>query len=370
MPRRGTAVHQRKSDGLWLATYELPKDDAGKRVRKYAYGKTMGEAIAKRKAALAAPATDAPVPRAEQSVGELLDYWHEVNTVSGTWKPATVRNYADIIRTTIKPYVLGIRLSALTADDIENMLAALRSKDLSTSTQDRALTILSAALQLAEDREYVRKNVARTVKGPKVTYKEQPTLSAQQAKDLLYYLKGEKNWLEPFYLLAVYTGMRSGELLGLRWVDVDLEAGTLSVTGTLDQVDRVRVTPKTAKSRRTVRLGPEEVQVLQDQRKRQTDNGIQGTGGYVFTSNRGTPVCASTVRRQFRNLCTTLELPAGLHPHDLRHSYAQIALAAGVPLERVSWKMGHADIRITANLYGWNSSDIRDDNAAIAGALR
>ena len=287
MPRRGVAVHQRKSDGLWLATYELPSSD-GKRVRKYVYGKTMSEAISKRKLALAdVEAGIKPTPGREQTIGEWLDRWLDAKAGTGKFKPATLRNYQDVIDAYIKPTLGKIRLSALTAEHVEGMLKALATtgrkdgKPASTSTQKRAWSILTAALNQAVQRDYIRKNVAAQVESVSVKHAERPVLTAEQAKDLLVELSGD--WLKPVYMLALHNGLREGEILGLRWSDVDLAAGTLTVTGTMDRTERVRVAPKTPKSRRTLKITAGVIDILREQQVRQNFEETQGNDGLVFT---------------------------------------------------------------------------------------
>ncbi len=333
----------------------------------------MKEAISKRKVALEdVKAGIKPTPGPEQTIGDWLDRWLEAKAGTGKFKPATIRNYQDVIEAYIKPTLGRIRLSALTAEDVEAMLKALATtgrkdgKPASTSTQKRAWSILVAALNQAVQRDYVRKNVAAQVESVSVRHTERPVLTAQQAKDLLVELDGD--WLKPVYVLALHNGLREGEILGLRWADVDLEAGTLTVTGTMDRTDHERVAPKTPRSRRALKITAGVIDILREQQVRQNLEETQGTDGLVFTSREGTPICDSTVRRHFRNVSQRLILPV-LHFHDLRHTYAVLAREAGVPLEEISWNLGHASIRITADVYGWTSEAARNSSASDALAL-
>lgn len=293
-----------------------------------------------------------------------MDRWVEARESTGKLKPATIRNYRDIIGSNIKPHIGGIKLLNLTAEHVESMLKALADK--STGTQKRAWLLLSTALNQAVQRDYVRKNVAAQVESVSVKHAERPNLTAEQAKGLLAELGGD--WLKPVYVLALHNGLREGEILGLRWADVDLEAGTLTVTGTMDRTERVRVAPKTQKSRRTLKITASVIDILREQQVRQSLEETQGNDGLVFTSREGTPICDSTVRRHFRNIGHRLGLPV-LHFHDLRHTYAVLAREAGVPLEEISWNLGHASIRITADVYGWTSEAARNSSASDALAL-
>jgi integrase len=367
MPKRGSGIYQRRADGLWVATYEKGKNPDGTRQRGYVYGTTMKEAAAKRRAAVEDfEAGIVKTPASGMTVGQWLGRWLDAKEATGKFKPATIRNYRDVIDAYIRPFVGGIKLTALTAEHVEGMLQGLASK--SSSTQKRAWSILTASLNQAVKRDYVRKNVAADVDPPAVRHAERPVLTAAQARDLLGELKAAHDWLLPVYVLALHNGLREGEILGLRWSDVDFEEGMITVTGTLDRTDRVRVAPKTAKSRRTLKITTEVVGILQEQQLRQNLEETQGSDGFVFTSDQGTPICDSTVRRHFRNISHRLGLPA-LHFHDLRHTYAVLAREAGVPLEEISWNLGHASIRITADVYGWTSEAARNSTASDAIAL-
>jgi integrase len=346
-------------------------------VRRSVVAKTLKELEAKRQQLLKEieAGTIKAAPKAP-IVGEFLDRWHEINTTSGCWKAATVRNYRDCINFYLKPvpveghYKLGeIRLSALTVEHVEALLKVLATegvtgkdgpKPASTSTQKRAWSILTAALQVAEDRGLVKRNVAKQAKPPKVTYEERPVLTAQQATEIMAELKGASDWLYPLYVLSISTGVRQGEALALRWSDVNWETSEISIEGTLDRTERTTVAPKTPRSRRTLKVGPEVMEALRWQEAR------QGTGavGLVFTADTGNPVYDSTVRRHWADILRRLGIPP-MHWHDLRHSAAVLMLQAGVSGEDVAWRLGHSSINMVVRVYGWTSTK-RYESAAEA----
>jgi integrase len=158
--------------------------------------------------------------------------------------------------------------------------------------------------------------------------------------------------------------------LALRWSDVDLAAGTVTVTGTLDRKVRQRTDPKTDKSRRSVPLTPQAMEALQVHQVRQNLEGTQGSDDLVFTSARGTALYDSNIRKHWHRVSSNLGL-APMPWHNLRHSAATIMLAQGVPIEVVSRVFGHASIRITADIYGHVSPETNRQAAdAMAKALR
>jgi integrase len=254
------------------------------------------------------------------------------------------------------------------------MLAALSAK--STSTQKRAWSILTAALRMAEDRGLVRRNVARQAEPPKVIYRERPVLTTVEAKEVLGELAGPpQDWLYPLYVLSISTGLRQGEALALKWSEVDLDAGAIQVTGTLDRTERTTVAPKTAKSRRTLKIGPEVVEALRQQQLRQKVEESEGLDGLVFTSDEGTPLYDSTVRRHWRDICVRLNLHLDdesrptLHWHDIRHSAAVLMLQAGVSAETVAWRLGHSSLNMVVRTYGWTSTNTYEDAADAMTAI-
>lgn len=156
------------------------------------------------------------------------------------------------------------------------------------------------------------------------------------------------------YLLAVTTGMRQGELLGLRWEDVD--GDRLTVRHTLSRQTRSLGEPKTAEGRRQVPLTDDAVQALRDHRKAQLEQRLRAgrrwqDGGYVFTSSTGTALFSRNVTQRFQAALTLAKLPR-FRFHDLRHTAATLLLASGVPLHEVSWMLGHSSTAITADVYG------------------
>jgi integrase len=383
MPRRGNAVTQRK-DGLWQATYELPSvevDARGKRIRqrRYAFGSTMAEAMAARTQAVVdlKGGNGSASPTPEMPLGQWLDKWVGIMSTAKGWKPATVRNYTDVIEAYVRPICGRVRLAALTSEDVRRMLGQARKngQPLSTSTQKRIWAIVSAALDAAKVEKLVADNVARvpTATPPKVTTPEAPSLTAEQIKEILAELRATENWLYPLFQLAVSVGIRQGEALALRWSDVDWAKSEISIQGTMDRTERKTVATKTAKSRRTLKVGPEVSEALRWQQDHQAN---KGSKDLVFTSDQGTPVYDSTLRRTWKGLCRKLgiNLDDNGDPtmtwYDLRHTAAYLMLQAGVPVEQVAWRLGESSLAMILKVYGWTSTARYEDAAeAMTAAL-
>ncbi len=220
---------------------------------------------------------------------------------------------------------------------------------------------------------YVNRNVAALSRSPKVPRGEGRTLSPEQARRFLDVLQGHRN--EALYALMLSTGLRRGEALGLKWTDLDEAEGVLRVTRQLRRADAglVIVDTKTALSRRGVNLAPPMIELL---RARRTVQRVEfealgrvcADSDFIFTTSTGTPLDPRNLLREFKGLC----MKAGLgdwHVHELRHSAASLMLAQGVPLQVVSRVLGHASIRMTADVYGHVLAPDRASAAEALGAV-
>jgi integrase len=247
------------------------------------------------------------------------------------------------------------------AEARDQLRAALTGKE---TTVRYAYSVLRIALGRALKQGKVIRNVATLIDPPrKARYEVQP-LDAQQVREFLASVAEDR--LGPLFTLAVATGMRQGELLALRWEDVDLEAGSLSVRHTLQVGTRELAETKTERSRRRLPLAPPAIAALRRQRDAQKREGI--VSGYVFTSSRGTPLDARNV---IRDLHAALERAGLPHQrfHDLRHAYATLMLQDGEDLAVISKSLGHATIRTTADTYAHLTDAMSKRAAQRMGAI-
>ncbi len=227
---------------------------------------------------------------------------------------------------------------------------------LSPATVQKIHAVLRKALAQAVRWSMIPRNVADAVKAPRPAPKEMRPLSPGQARKLLQASRGHR--LEALYLLAVHTGMRQGELLALKWEDVDLNAGVIRVKRTLTR-DGGRISlgePKTRRSRRTVHLTGAAAEALRSHLERQLEDiGRLGDRyrdhGLVFTSGVGTPIHPTHLRRRsFVPLLEAAGLPR-IRFHDLRHTCATLLLARNVHPKYVQELLGHATVAITLDTY-------------------
>ena len=374
-PRRANhegSIYQRNADGRWMGVAHLGYDEAGKQLRRYVSAKTRTEVVRKLKQ-LRRKFDDGLLLKADGvKVAELIERWFN-DAMRHQIAPSTFANYQTVVRMHILPSIGTKRLVDLTVSDVDRLLSLKADSGLSTSTVRRIRAVLAQCLDQAIRWEFVARNVATLSRSPKSIRKEGRTLSPEQAHHLLEVLKGHRN--EALYALMLSTGLRRGEALGLLWKDFDREAGVLRVARQLKREGTHLVTTdtKTAKSRRAVNL-PEPMQLALlehekrqvDERKTLGDSWIET--GYIFTSSIGTPIDPRNLYREFQGICRKADI-GDWHPHELRHSAASLMLAQGVKIQVVSQVLGHASIRMTADVYGHLLEPDRKEAAEAMGAM-
>lgn len=340
-PRRGNNEGSitRRQDGRWEARISLPEGG-----RRSIYGRTRAEVSQRMKVALSALEKDGQLPNDQITVGGFLGDWLEAARASVA--PRTAISYAQVVRDHLEPQIGSLRLSRLTPQRVQKMMGDLGRDGVTAKSVAYARTVLRIALGVAMKWGLVGRNVAALVDAPKVSARQIEPLTPAQAKALLASLEGDP--MRTFYLLAVTSGLRMGELLGLCWDAVDLAAGTLSVRQQVQRLGgELRATEvlKRASSYGTIALAAPAIEALKAHR---ADSGA--LVGYVFATEAGGPLDPSNVRRHWLKALAA----AGLPPrrlHDLRHSTATFLLAAGIPTRIVQEIMRHSNPRTTTGTY-------------------
>jgi integrase len=257
-------------------------------------------------------------------------------------------------------------LAKLEPGHVSGMLGGLTARgDLSPTTVGYTRVILRAALNRVIREGKVLRNVAVLVDPPAKVKPDLHPLTADQVRTFIASLDGDR--MGPLYITAIGTGLRQGELLALRWSDVDLDAGSLTVKHALNPKTRVLAEPKTDRARRTLRLGREVVAFLRDQRRQQVEERLAAgpgwsDGDFVFTSPSGRPLDGSNVTHAFGAAITRAGLPHQRF-HDLRHCAATMLLEQGVDIAVVSRVLGHASMAFTMDVYGHLTPRMSQDAA-------
>jgi integrase len=352
-----------------------------RRVTKAGFA-TKREAQAALSKVLVALAEQSFVAPAKMSLREYLkNEW--LRAIAATVRPSTYRSYLQHVECHICPYLGAVQLQKLSGSQINALyskLALSGRKDgktgLSPLTIRHVHAVLHRALKDAVRWERLTRNPIDSADPPSIRgdgTKELKTWSAAQLRAFLEATKDER--LAALWHLLAMTGLRRGEALGLRWEDVDLEAGRLSVRRALIPNGAVVVVsePKTARGRRSVALDPETVEVLKRQAGQQlADQDKKGEKwrdtGLVFTKEDGEAWHPEVVSRFFRAAVKHSHLPA-IRLHDLRHTHATLALRAGIHPKVVSERLGHATIAITLDTYSHAIPAMQEEAAVLIAAL-
>jgi integrase len=303
-------------------------------------------------------------------VGEYLDRWLS-DSVSDTVKATTFERYEQITRLHLKPALGRVKLKALTPAHVRGLYREKLEAGSSARTVRYIHTTLHKALKQAVMDGLIPRNATEAVKPPQPTREEIHPLTPEQAKLLLQVAHEPGDRLEALYVLAIHTGLRQGELLGLKWDDVDLDDGSLQVRRTLAITKNgfVFTSPKTSGSRRSVKLTQRATEALRSHLERQLREidrvgSLWSENDLIFASETGEPLDRRAVTKlKFKPLLKRAGLPQ-IRFHDLRHTCATLLLTRNVNPKIVSEMLGHSTIAITLDTYSHVLPNMRDQAAA------
>jgi integrase len=367
-----------KRGSTWSVVLDVGPDPAtGRRRQKWKGGfRTRKAAEAALRELTTSVDSGRYVERSTTSIGDYLGEWLEV--VRPRLRPTSWNSYRMAVER-IKGRVGAVPLQSLTPLDIESLYKELLStgreggRPLSPKTVRNTHIALRKALADAERLGLVVRNAAAAARPPVPSKRDHTTWTPEELARFLGSIEGER--LAAVFVVLATTGMRRGEALGLRWSDVNFKAGRLSIVQTVTTVsDKIVITPpKTARSRRSVSLDPETVAALREHRHRQNEERLlagalwAGEGDFVFTDELGRPVHPSALSRLFATYVRRAVLPV-IRLHDLRHTYATVALGAGVHPKIVSERLGHATTAVTLDLYSHVTPTIDAEAAALVAS--
>jgi len=354
--RKGSgSVFQRKDrrgGKQWIAQINLEHGKTRQR-----YFKTQAEADEALNEMLYEQRHGRLITEKDQTVQQFLEDWFENVQRPPTVRLSTYSHQQVLLKLHLLPALGHMLLRKLSPDDLNRFYTSKLKEKLSAGYVRNMHLLLHKALDYAVLSRKVAQNVCDLVKPPRYVAPEQHALTEEQARLLLHVAKGHR--LEVLLNLALVTGMRRGELIGLKWSDIDLERRSLQVRRTVDRIGTygfVESEPKTAKGRRQIILPPFLVDLLKQHRTRQREARLKAGAtwheqGIVFCTSVGTFMQAEHLREYFQRLLKEAGLPH-MRFHDLRHSTATILLAQGVNPKVVQELLGHSHINVTLGIYG------------------
>jgi integrase len=366
----------RMTDGRWRAAVTVGKDANGKPKRKVFTAATRHEVKDQLNDALRDLKLGIPLVSEKQTVAGFLTHWLD-QVVKPRVRPKTLRTYSDLVKLHLAPGIGEVPLGKLSPQRIREFLNRRLEFGLSPRTVKHVLVTLRGALSVAVKDGQIPRNTAALVDPPRVPRYEAQVFNPEQARAFLDAVQGSR--LEAAYTAAVAVGMRQGEILGLRWSDLDLETGKLFSRAALQRVDKklTRVDPKSPRSRRTIHLPAvclasfARHKVDQDLERKWAGSRWQETG-YVFTTRIGTAIDARDLLRDYYAITRPMpkkgeqprKLPfPAIRFHDLRHSAATLLLAQGVSPRYITELLGHAQVSFTLQTYAHVLPEVQKQTA-------
>ena len=353
----GEGSIRKRKDGRWEGRYTAGHDlETGKAIYKNVLGKTQAEVKEKLKQAIGEAQALDITKAGKYTVGEWMVVWFQ-DYAKIKVRPSSHQTYQGYIQNHIRPNIGDIPLEKLTSLDLQKFYKKLlttgrvdrveakgQPKGLSAKTVRNIHQILSSALKLAQEQRLILTNPAEGCALPRVEHQEMKTLTTVQLAS--FFREARESGVFELYYLELATGLRRGELLGLKWEDIDLERGDLRVRRQVSRINGevVEAPLKTKNAYRTLPLAEDTVGVLKEQRKK------VGNSPWVFPSPNGGPISPDSVLHMLHRVLKRAGLPK-VRFHDLRHTFATLALQNGVDVKTVSGMLGHFSAGFTLDTY-------------------
>jgi integrase len=345
------SVYQRKSDGRWVGSFIV--EETGK--RKSIYASTEKEAWQKLQQALQEQKQGTLATSPKQKLSTFLTQWLEEVHRPPAIRPTTYQRYLDVSRKHILPALGHFELQKVTPQRIQTFYSTKLKEGQSTSSVHIMHSLLSKAFDTAVKWRLISSNPCKGTTIPHEVKREAQSLTEEQARHLLEAARDHD--LEVFVVTALSTGMRIGELLALRWSDIDMEQGMVNVHRTVTYLRGhfIEGEPKTKSGKRKILIPAEACAILQKHRQQQQARREQ-TGvkwqdlDLVFCTRSGGFLHAGVQEHRLYRLLEQVQLPR-MHVHDLRHSAATLLGAMGVNPKVIQEILGHSSLKITLEIY-------------------
>lgn len=365
--------YYRKRGEKWSFSIDLPRDPVTNKRRQ----KTVSGFKTKKEAEKACAALITEIERSEyvapskKTVADFMKDWLAGKELSV--KKQTYATYYDHIRLHINPALGKYELMKLSREQVLAFYKKLKNeKQLSDRTLLDIHNLLKQTLSQALEWQLIRRNVMNTIDTPKVAKKEFKVWSLEECGLLLS--KSKLDRLHIAFILALTTGMRQGEVLGLRWQDIDMETGLISITQILDHKGKAfQVGAKTNAGSRLISIDENTVNELKKHKKTILAEKLRLGPAYtdhdlVIPTSIGTPLNPRNLLRTFYRLIEASGVPK-IAFHDLRHTHATLLLSQGINPKIVSERLGHANIKVTLDTYSHVLPNMQKETAVKFGKM-
>ena len=365
---------RKRKDGRWEGRYTAGHDpETGKQIFKNVLGKTQAEVKEKLKRALEECKKIDITRTGKYTVESWMDEWFE-NVAKLKVRPSSHQTYRGYIDHHITPNIGNIPLEKLSTMDLQKLYRKLMNKGrverieaqnqpkgLSAKTVRNINQVISSAMEFAVAQKIIPENPCKAVALPKLEHKEMQTIPAEQLQAFLQ--EAKNTGVYEMYYIELATGLRRGELLGLKWQDIDWKNGIIKVRRSIARVDGqiVEAPLKTKNSYRTVTISRQAIEVLKQQKAKTNDV-------YIFPSPNGGPSSPDSVNNMLKRVLARAGIPK-VRFHDLRHTFATIALQNGVDIKTLSSMLGHFSPGFTLERYTHVTTSAQKEAAKTIGNI-
>ena len=368
----GDGSIRKRKDGRWEGRYVVGHDPiTGKMISRNVLGKTQAEVKEKLRTAIENSKRLDYTQTGKYTVGQWMDEWFEAYAKVKV-RPSSHQTYKGYIENHIKPNIGDIPIEKLTSLQLQKFYRQLltegRVPRIESEKQPRGLSaktvrninqVISSAMDMAVRHKLILSNPTEGCELPKVEHREMKTLPAEQLGAFLRAAK--ESGVYELYYMDLATGLRRGELLGLKWEDIDLQNGIIHVRRQVARVDgEVKELPlKTKNAYRNISISQDAVAML-------TEMEVHRSSDYVFPSSTGGPISPDSVNNMLHRVLKRAGLPS-IRFHDLRHTFATLALQNGVDIKTVSGMLGHFSAGFTLDTYAHVTTSAQKEAARTMG---
>ena len=368
----GDGSIRKRKDGRWEGRYVVGHDPiTGKMISRNVLGKTQAQVKEKLRTAIENSKRLDYTQTGKYTVGQWMDEWFEAYAKVKV-RPSSHQTYKGYIENHIKPNIGDIPIEKLTSLQLQKFYRLLltegrvpriesekQPKGLSAKTVRNINQVISSAMDMAVRHKLILTNPTEGCELPKVEHREMKTLPAERLGAFLR--EAKESGVYELYYLDLATGLRRGELLGLKWEDIDLQNGIIHVRRQVARVDgEVKEMPlKTKNSYRNISISQDAVAML-------TEMEAHRSSDYVFPSSTGGPISPDGVNNMLHRVLKRAGLPS-IRFHDLRHTFATLALQNGVDIKTVSGMLGHFSAGFTLDTYAHVTTSAQKEAARTMG---
>ncbi len=356
----GDGMVRKRDDGRWEGRIVVGHKENGDSIFRYIYAPTQKELSAKLRQHIDSYQGADLTEQSRMTLSEWLDQWLE--NMTDTLRPNTLRNYHSYIENHIKPGLGDKQLARITPKDVQRFYEKLSDR-LASGTVRRIHTTLHGALKAAQQTHLIASNPTEQITAPRFSYGTKQILTDEQLDVFMKVIAEDEVWCDFFYT-ELTTGLRRGEICGLKWEDFDEVAGTLKVCRTVYRETGSGLTTgdtKTSAGTRKIVLPASTVQALRERKK-------SALAEWIFPNplKPEQPTNPGTAYRQLKILLKRAGLPS-IRFHDLRHTFATHALVSGVDVKTLSGILGHTRAAFTLDTYTHTTGDMQKRASEVVG---